>query len=157
MQTQQKGGEDLFTLRSGQRLKDATKAFKLNKRVVVYGTLKEGYGNNRLLKSSRKMASTQTSGEFVLGNVGYPYAFPPDAVPEQYKKLLFPVMGEMYEVDTVESFVNLDTLEGFPSHYNRHIISFENGLDAWMYVQPDWYNARYCEACTLEDETWSWP
>jgi len=157
MQRQTEGGGGTYTQQSGQKLKDATRAFELNRRAFVYGTLKEGYSNNRLLMSSRKMTNTQTVSKLVLGNVGFPYAFPDDAVPEQYKKLLFPVKGEMYEVDTVKSFVNLDILEGYPSHYNRRIVRFENGLDAWMYVQPDWYNARYCDACTLEDETWSWP
>jgi|TARA_R110000796_G_scaffold34290_4_gene88712 gamma-glutamylcyclotransferase (GGCT)/AIG2-like uncharacterized protein YtfP len=147
-----------FDQRSGQRLKDATKAFSLCERAFVYGTLKEGYGNNRLLLTSELLGATETEGKFVLGNVGFPYAFPPDAVPEQYEKLLFPVKGEMYKVDNVKTFVNLDILEGYPSHYQRRIISFENGLDAWMYVQPDWYNARYCDACTLSDEgVWSWP
>jgi len=149
---------DTFDQRSGQRLKDATKALSLCERAFVYGTLKEGYGNNRLLFTSELLGTTETEGKFVLGNVGFPYAFPPDAVPQQHEKLLFPVKGEMYKVDNVKTFVNLDILEGYPSHYQRRIVSFENGLDAWMYVQPDWHNAQYCDVCTLSDEgVWSWP
>ena len=148
---------DTFDQRTNQRLKDATKAFSLCDRAFVYGTLKEGHGNNRLLTTSELLGATETEGKFVLGDVGFPYAFPPDAVPKQHERLLFPVQGEMYKVDSVLTFTNLDILEGYPSHYKRRIISFENGLNAWMYVQPDWHNAQYCDVCTLEDGLWSWP
>tara|TARA_R110000782_G_scaffold8751_1_gene28277 strand:+ start:136 stop:612 length:477 start_codon:yes stop_codon:yes gene_type:complete len=157
MVKQQAGRQQSFDQRTKQRHKDAKTAFNLCDRAFVYGTLKEGHGNNRLLLTSELLGATQTEGKFVLGDVGFPYAFLPEAVPEQHKKLLFPVKGEMYKVDDVMTFVNLDTLEGYPSHYQRRIISFENGLDAWMYVQPDWHNARYCDACTLDEGVWSWP
>ena len=157
MPKQTTGGGATYTQQSGQRREKAKQGFKANPRVFVYGTLKEGYGNNRLLSHSKFLGAAQSVGNFVLGNVGFPYAFPSDAVPEQYKKLCFPVVGELYEADSVESFLSLDFLEGYPSHYDRRITMFDNDVNAWMYVQPDWYNARYCDACTLENGVWSWP
>ena len=139
-----------------RRRTQAQEAFDVNDRVFVYGSLKAGKGNNNILGSSDLLASTQTEPTFALGDVGFPYAFPSAVVPEAYKKLLFPVRGEVYKVDTVESFMRLDSLEGYPSHYDRQIVRLENGFDAWMYIQTDWHSASYCNACDLKNGVWQW-
>lgn len=151
---------DTYTLHYGPRgsnhlglLKDLQQC----DRVFVYGTLKKTYGNHSVLGGSTYLTTTDTVSSFVLGDIGYPYAFPYDSVPSAYTKLLFPIRGEVYKIDDEYSFAGLDGLEGYPSHYNRRIISTKAGLSAWMYVQEDWSLAEYCSACKLKEGVWQWP
>jgi gamma-glutamylcyclotransferase (GGCT)/AIG2-like uncharacterized protein YtfP len=147
----------LYENQQAHRLKAAREARKVCTRVFVYGSLKEGEWNNRILSSSERLTTTKTLTKFALGDVGFPYAFPPSAVPAEYDHLLYPVRGEVFEVHTDKVFAALDSLEGFPSHYDRSIVDLESGHRAWMYFQPDWTNAEWCDACKLEEGAWSWP
>ena len=126
-------------------------------RVFVYGTLQKGQSNNSILSNSDLISSTTTREGFALGNVGFPYAFHESVVPAEYKKLLFPVQGEVYKIADMFTFASLDALEGYPSHYNRRIVPTASGLTAWMYNQDDWNAASRCSACKLEKDTWVWP
>ena len=126
-------------------------------RVFVYGTLQKGQSNSRLLSKSDLVSSTKTREGFALGNVGFPYAFHESVVPAEYKKLLFPVQGEVYKIADLFTFASLDGLEGYPSHYTRRIVPTASGLTAWMYNQDNWAAAERCSACNLEEETWVWP
>lgn len=126
--------------------------------VFVYGTLKRGRGNNRLLSTSTYIGETSTKEKFALGNVGFPYAFPESIVPDKYSKLLFPVRGEVWKIEDHSSADSLDHLEGYPVHYDRTIIETQDYGKAWMYTQMDWSAAEKCMACTLtERKEWSWP
>ena len=149
--------KDAATKRYALRKEQAKQAFETNPRVFVYGSLKEGWGNHATLGMSKLIDETVSEDSFALGDIGFPYAFAPDVVPDEYRQLLFPVMGEMYEVHDANTFSHLDALEGYPSHYTRRIFNFTNGVNAWMYIQPEWDNAKYCRACTLEEGIWSWP
>lgn len=125
-------------------------------RVFVYGTLKKGYCNNVLLGASTLLTNTTTEEPFVLGDIGFPYAFNKSIVPEKYAQLLFPVKGEVFKIDSLVTFINLDGLEGYPRHYNRRIIRTLSGLTAWMYMQDDWSVAESCDACNLKEGVWIW-
>lgn len=157
MPYKQKVGVDTYTQRYTHRLKAAREARKVCTRVFVYGSLKEGEWNNRILGVSEKLTTSTTLTKFALGDVGFPYAFPPSAVPAKFDHLLYPVRGEVFEVTTDKVFADLDTLEGYPSHYDRSIVDLQSGHRAWMYFQPDWTNASWCDACKLEEGAWSWP
>ena len=96
-------------------------------KVAVYGSLKKGFGNHRLLKGSNMIDETFTKPEFHMGSFG---AFP--GIVEGNKK----VKVEVYEVDD-QTFKNLDHLEGYPRYYNRKEITLENGIKAWIYFLDD--------------------
>jgi len=130
--------------------------FDLCNRVFVYGSLKKGEWNNRILGDSDLLSETVTKGDFCLGNVGFPYAFSAAITPDEYKKLLHPVRGEVWKVDTFRTFLSLDGLEGYPHHYNRRIIRTTTGLSAWMYMNDNWSDAERCAACKLKNGEWIW-
>ncbi len=104
--------------------------------VFVYGTLKKGYGNNRLLANSLFCGKAITNEEYLMLNLGYfPGVRKND--PLALKPFIGNVAGELYQVDapTLES---LDRLEGNGHFYNREIVITllpENDapVRAWMY------------------------
>lgn len=98
--------------------------------VFVYGTLKRGCGNHRLLTDAQ-FVTTATSFEpmFDMTDVGFPYAFVGGS---SYAR------GEIYHLGmATEILRRLDRLEGYPHHYDRTIFSFvdDEGTPhlAWMY------------------------
>lgn len=109
--------------------------------VFVYGTLKRGYGNNRLLRNSEFVdVGVSADNEFTMYcNGGFPYVFDSG---EAF------VAGEVYSV-TDEVFGHLDGLEGYPRHYDRKQIdvSTKKGIiKCWIYIgqneeskMADWY------------------
>jgi gamma-glutamylaminecyclotransferase len=100
-------------------------------KVFVYGTLKSGHGNNRLL------AQAECLGRAVLE---LPYKFVclggfPGLV--HTRDAVYPasaVGGEVWEVDEF-TFKRLDRLEGYPNFYDRTQIETPFGT-AWTYVLP---------------------
>jgi gamma-glutamylcyclotransferase (GGCT)/AIG2-like uncharacterized protein YtfP len=92
-------------------------------KVFVYGTLKQGHGNHRLLRESKLLGECNTPPAFEMINMG---AFP-GAVRGKEE-----LQGEVYEVDE-HTMERLDMLEGYPQFYGREIIPTEFG-DAWIYT-----------------------
>ena len=99
--------------------------------VFVYGSLKNGYGNNRLLQSSEYCCSDMTSSaDFKMISL---CSFPGVIHSENG----FHISGELYRVDD-RTLQTLDRLESNGSFYKRELVklkSFEE--DAWMYVLMD--------------------
>lgn len=99
-------------------------------KVFVYGTLKSGHGNNRLLGNSPKLGDVMTAKNFRMYTNG---AFPM-IVPDRsgYK-----ITGELYEADDFTMEI-LDQLEGVPNMYYRDsctIIDCDgNKIQAYVYV-----------------------
>lgn len=132
-------------------------ALQLCDNVFVYGTLKYGRGNHGLLSSATFDGTVTTEESFALGDIGFPYAFPFSVVPRELRsRLCWPVRGEVYEVHDPQTMRSLDSLEGFPSHYDRIVVRLSNGRQAWMYVQDDWDCASWCEACIYKEGVWEW-
>jgi gamma-glutamylaminecyclotransferase len=71
-------------------------------KVFVYGTLKKGYGNHRLLKDSTFLGNALTFEKFTLYDGGFPYLGRYGASQ---------IIGEVYEVDD-DTLSDLDRLEG---------------------------------------------
>ena len=72
-------------------------------RVFVYGTLLQGFGNNRLLRGQEFLGTAETEGEFTLLSLtGFPGLMEGGETA---------IKGEVYEVDD-ECLVWLDFLEG---------------------------------------------
>lgn len=116
--------------------------------VVVYGSLKKGFHNHRLLEGSKLL----NDKVFFSGTMASLGGFP--CVSKQGNTK---IVGEMYEVDDL-TFGNLDALEGHPAFYERERIHTSEG-EAWVYFiedqsyyadpsrivksgdwQPDWQN-----------------
>lgn len=98
--------------------------------VFVYGSLKKGFGNHRLLEKSECVAKGTIAGRlYSLGS----YPGLKDAVDER-------VHGEVYSVDD-ETLKSLDWLEGHPKMYERKEVwvqlpeatGEDDAVQAWTY------------------------
>lgn len=97
--------------------------------VFVYGTLKGGFNNNRLLVDQKFLGPALSKGHYKMWTVGFPYLAP-------VAKGGNMVIGELYEVSNA-AFANCDRLEGHPRHYKRerHLFVCNNQTyRAWVYL-----------------------
>lgn len=105
-------------------------------KVFVYGTLKSGYGNNRLLqnKGATLLGEAVTDSAYTLLQGGIPFAV------RNGEK---PILGELYEVTDPNVMRNLDALEGNGSFYTRHqrrmmLLGTGEELEGcWIYEIPE--------------------
>ena len=107
-------------------------------KLMVYGTLQQGYWNNRLLEGAKFLGPSLTKTPYVLFNCGFPKAVPFSLNEE--KCPLLPVMGELYEVDEAH-VLRCDRLEGHPDWYIRKKIAVTldgNDEEAYIYEMPEW-------------------
>lgn len=84
-------------------------------RLFVYGTLRQGCPNHRLIFGSRYLGPATTVEPYVMVTQkprSFPYIF---KHPDLYAT---PINGEMYEINQ-ETLRKLDELEGHPDHYLR--------------------------------------
>ena len=101
-------------------------------RLFVYGTLKSGYGNNRLLRTSR-FAGEAISEHPKFKMTGHGVPFLSDKG-DQY------IRGELWEIDDPDVLDRIDQLEGHPTCYCRREHSFYNVTTgeretAWVYLR----------------------
>lgn len=80
--------------------------------VFVYGSLKEGFGNHRLISSFKKIGEGTIEGKmYSLG------AFPAVVLDKENPDLIH---GEIYDVNTESGLERLDMLEGYrPNEKNN--------------------------------------
>ena len=101
--------------------------------VAVYGTLKKGRGNHRLLANSYCLGEGFTSSPYPLVIDDLPYVI--DREGSGWR-----VHVETYRV-TDETLARLDSLEGHPDWYQRKQIQvqlYKGGtVSAWVYMIPD--------------------
>ena len=104
-------------------------ALEITPFVAVYGTLKYGFPNHDLLKTSTAVGVGYTEIPFRIFDVGYPYAVP--------SKIGFPLQVEVYKIPDERVLEGLDHLEGYPDHYQRKPLKvvLRNGktLKGWLY------------------------
>ncbi len=104
-------------------------------KVFVYGTLKQGFHNNRCLGDSKHLYDAVTVDRWAM--IGRDLAFP--YLIEKLDDGNY-ITGEVYQVNekTVKS---LDSLEGYPYHYNKKMIEIYdvvyNFQTAWVYYDPN--------------------
>lgn len=103
--------------------------------LFVYGSLKKGFDNHRLLeKSAKRLGKAKTVSKFGMfedsfGN--YPYL-----VSEPISK----VEGELYEINRKELLEKIDEFEGAPDYYQRKRIKVKShhGVKfAYTYLRED--------------------
>lgn len=85
--------------------------------VFVYGTLKRGYGNNRLLERATFVSEGETVAKCRLFNSGFPVLRP--RLKKRDGAWNAPVRGEVFEVNDEETMQRLDRLEGEGRMYHR--------------------------------------
>jgi len=94
-----------------------------NCRLFVYGTLKSGYGNNRLMRPGKFIKKACLDGYILSGN-GVPFAIesPGDHI-----------IGELWEVPKYQMLGPIDSLEGHPYFYTRTWVKDQLG-GTWFYL-----------------------
>jgi gamma-glutamylcyclotransferase (GGCT)/AIG2-like uncharacterized protein YtfP/predicted glutamine amidotransferase len=101
--------------------------------VAVYGTLKKGHGNHRLLTSSYCLGDGFTSDPYPLVIDNLPYVIDRKGKGKR-------VQVEVYRVDA-NTLARLDSLEGHPDWYQRKQIQVQlhagGTITAWVYMIPD--------------------
>jgi len=99
-------------------------------KVFVYGTLKKGFGNHRLLDHGKAQFISEgtTNDKYTMLYYVFPFV----------SRTMTPkttIEGEVYEVDD-KTFTRLDRLEGYPDFYDREqvLVDTPNGkVKVWMY------------------------
>lgn len=99
--------------------------------VAVYGTLKSGYGNNRILLEGN---ATKIADELIVGYKLYNSGFPVATYSEDDA-----ISCEIWDTHGVElTKSRLDMLEGEGRMYHREEVkTYFGGLDVQMYVGHD--------------------
>lgn len=93
--------------------------------VFVYGTLRRGQSNNRLLTDAQFISDYITGPDYTMHHNGF---FPSVITGGKTR-----IVGEVWEV-TDRIMSSLDELEGYPFLYNRTRIETPWGK-AWMYYR----------------------
>ena len=106
-----------------------------NEYLFVYGSLKKGFDNHRLLsKSTKRIGKAQTIKKFGMfedsfGN--YPYL-----IPQPISK----IEGELYQINRKEILDEIDEFEGAPDFYQRERIKVKTHKGekiAFVYIRKD--------------------
>lgn len=132
--------------------------------VFVYGTLKSGYSNNRLLSSSKLLGKAFTKTAFLLTDTGFPYLVPSRYLTSDEQENTKPVVGEVYEVEDPRVMESLDGLEGVGyGHYQHEDIDvdLEEGgsytVTAYVPCSDETKHCRICPTIMKDDkEYYQW-
>lgn len=109
--------------------------------IYVYGSLKRGFGNHRLLEGSTLVHEDAIMSGKMASLGGFP------CVTTHGNNQIH---GEIYEVDD-NTLARLDGLEGHPTFYCREIVSTSKG-DAWVYLIND--ESYYQDNPIVRDGVW---
>lgn len=96
------------------------------KRIFVYGTLRKGGSNHRLLEKSKFVGVHITQNEYTMVDFG-PF-------PALLEEGVTPITGEVYEIDNPTALA-IDRLEGYPHLYQRKVIDTEYGKALVYYIE----------------------
>jgi len=97
--------------------------------VAVYGTLRKGFGNHRLLEHCNKIKTGITDEKFTMYSFGGFPAISPTNVKDTN------ITVELYEVVDERTSRNLDSLEGYPEWYDKTEVTVDN-TKAMIYFMP---------------------
>lgn len=108
--------------------------------VSVYGTLKRGFGNNRLMGMSKFIGSGKTYNQYPMIVSGIPFVLPRKGEGHNVKV-------EVFMVDKATLEGSLDSLEGHPTTYDRRktLIELDSGefITTWLYFYDHYHNVRF--------------
>jgi gamma-glutamylcyclotransferase (GGCT)/AIG2-like uncharacterized protein YtfP len=98
--------------------------FKIPSLICVYGTLRRGHGNHRILENSEFLGEFRTENGYTMISLG---GFPGLLLDGKDS-----IVCEVFKVDNKSTAQRLDMLEGYPNFYNRTQIDTPWGK-AWVY------------------------
>lgn len=101
-------------------------------RVFVYGSLKRGFGNHRLLADAKFISEHSLTGPYTMVSLG---GFPGVVCTPGHERTIH---GELYVVDQT-TLDSLDLLEGHPHFYERRKIVQTPYKRAWIYLLSEGY------------------
>lgn len=123
-------------------------------KIFVYGTLKRGHGNNRLLKDAEFIGKAVTLGKFKLAGFGVPFVWP-DVEGK-------PLQGELYDIGDPTVMPGklrlqlLDDLESNGHVYERRthmtrLLASKIEYEGWIYeamphIRTRFHDREYSEA-----------
>lgn len=115
-----------------------------NKRILcVYGSLRNGFGNNRLLKESDHLSTETISIPYRMVSLGgFPGLVPSD---ENHD-----IVVEVWAVDD-STYRNVEWLESYPNFYQKAVVNTTQG-EGEVYVIEDPY---YQQEPSVESGDWS--
>jgi gamma-glutamylaminecyclotransferase len=129
--------------------------------VFVYGTLKRGYGNNRLLANAEFVGEATTVGRYKMLHAG---SFPV-AMRSTEGKQRRPIVGEVFRIKEYDDVTLqlLDRLESNGRMYNRRVVDVRladgKRTRAWIYLGDHkfWRYRREEFGVVDKDGRWIWP
>lgn len=108
--------------------------------IAAYGTLREGWGNNRVyLTSSKHLGTGKTKDKYTMRAAGIPFVS---------KEPLTNIVVDIYEVNK-STLSKLDSLEGHPDWYKREEVPVKLGgklVNAWLYFNDGHKHAPIVES-----------
>lgn len=103
--------------------------------LFVYGTLKRGHGNSKLLAHAEILGMATSVSKYKLLDCGIPFMI--ESLDENSGAC---VRGELYRIDD-ETLARCDRLERHPRLYMRSMRAFKLSdgtlLEAWVYLKTD--------------------
>jgi gamma-glutamylcyclotransferase (GGCT)/AIG2-like uncharacterized protein YtfP len=124
---------------------------------AVYGTLRTGEGNDRLWRGLATGGEIDTvQGYRLVTNGGFPYALPCGGQSSTIE-IVIPIDDSEAQRQMRS---RLDMLEGYPSFYDRVIVTTDSGKRCWMYTPvcpseyerlPAVYGNDWCARVVRED------
>lgn len=111
----------------------------------VYGTLKRGFGNNRLLDGAKFLGQAITPPEYTMVSLG--------GFPGVIRRGQTVISGELWEVDDPIQSASVDRLEGHPTFYRREEVPVQTAdgvVDAWIYLLPERYLSTHSQVVSGE-------
>lgn len=111
---------------------DSQKVSEKTYLVFVYGSLKAGRGNHRLLHGCKAVGEDSVEDHALFGI---------DCIPHVVPSVGDTVHGEVYEI-TPKVLQALDWLEGHPGSYIRTLIKTRQGHDAFIYLGINFHDPK---------------
>ena len=108
--------------------------------IAAYGTLRPGFGNNRLLSGSNHIGTGKTAEKYKMTANGIPFV--------KKNKKIHNVVVDLFEVDN-NTLEKLDALEGHPEWYCREqipVILNDAVVTAWLYFNNDYNHLPVIES-----------
>jgi gamma-glutamylcyclotransferase (GGCT)/AIG2-like uncharacterized protein YtfP len=94
--------------------------------VAVYGTLRAGCGNHRVIEGAIRQEDGVVAGLFEMFSLGGFPALTHSDTPHD-------IVVEVYEVNNEAHAQGLDWLEGYPTFYDREVVTLVDGRKCWSY------------------------
>jgi len=85
--------------------------------VFVYGTLRKGFGNHRILASNPFEGKALTKDNYAMYISGLPFVVKDEPVSH--------IVGEVYQLRDIKDLHRVDQLESHPDFYKRELIHVE--------------------------------